>query len=494
MGRRRRFCDLHVIITVSLCLLLGRMVSKPDRFVSQRSPMKSFLNLESALTCTNVENWATKSCLCRYCVLEGSNLFIRCHSLPVKVRESLPQHVAIEVGGTRSNVLTIRVQCLNTKTFDATSLVHGNSLLLGRTGPWGLLPPFAGLHARSIYENVIPLLHIHRLLFHDVDVRDTTLFIISRDRDINSNEAMLSYMPFLKNTPKYLNADPSPKLFESLAFGIGGRGFLTSVRYESSLRRRPKRIFNDAFWLKKLNSSLYEHSGLLIPVTDFYAQFCTYELYRRLMFGQLNIVNRRVKTYRNVLIIDRAGQQRNWPFPVASLRRAILQQVPDVSVISYDYAGKSLAEQVSVSSWADVFISMHGSNVINRIFLQNEALSIIFYPNSGCYHQSDHVDRLVYWSHYYNFTFTSDMNMRTAIEDRMCGKYGQKCCQHVTTVKAEDVAALVLSKMRQDHHCYGTYCCTFGENVNECVRAAKKFVHCETEQVDVSHPSKHTRI
>ena len=140
----------------------------------------------------------------------GEHLTVQCDSMHDGVRESLPQLVSIEVGGHYDTTLNVQLQCADAEGLNVSSYryITRSSVLLGRTGPWGNRPPFAGLHARTIYQNVIPVLYL--TLLATADVEDTRLFISGRNSQQKSNNAMLEYFPVFRTIPEYLKVQHEP--------------------------------------------------------------------------------------------------------------------------------------------------------------------------------------------------------------------------------------------------------------------------------------------
>tara|TARA_B110000008_G_scaffold278273_1_gene321619 strand:- start:457 stop:1659 length:1203 start_codon:yes stop_codon:yes gene_type:complete len=381
----------------------------------------------------------------------------------------LPTKVMLDVGGHFEEPLSVELICMPSNPRglgdDITNL-PGNTFLLGRTGSWGLQKPFSGLHARTVYDNIIPMFSVLLEYLNEDEVRQTNVLVASRSEDKVSKNAYLNYFHFLESEPIFLEDLKVPVQFGSLFFGVSGMGYFSSFRHKSSLGKRDRKELDKTFWLKTLGSGMFEHSGLVVPVSDFYMHFQAYQVYRNFMYELYEISLRRVRGFHKILIIDRPGLDREWPFEVDSLKQELAHRIPDSEILVYDYADKTLKEQATTTSWADVFLSVQGSGTVNRIFLQNEALSILFYPNSKCYHQSDHVERMVHWSHYVNYTFSS--NMSVASEDLSCGIYGQPCCRTATAVAPDIVADIIISEMQKERNCVKGYCCTFGEGSDDC--------------------------
>jgi len=382
------------------------------------------------------------------------------------------------------------------------------TLVLGRLGPWGPAPPWAGLHARSVYDNIMPMLNA----LSEAGVRLGTgaggaasgglaaasgeplqLLVLNSPADRGSFALFSIYLRFLGARVEALALDDGRcRAFSGkLIFGLGGRGFMSYRSHPHTVSARLFASLDWEFWLARhpprCRGLLW--GQLCLPAAELHSRLRGFALYRSGMYAWAGLpasalrapgaalAQRRLR----VMLIDRgrgAATGRRWPFALTELRALLLRALPPASVRVVDYASLSLKEQVRVTAWADVWVSLHGSNIVNRLFLRNGALAFVLYPSSTCYHQSDHVDRGVFWVPMLNFTLP--LSDAPPAANFSCGVYGQPCCeatQPTTALRLATVVARTLIKHHSDleRGCTEQYCCAYAEDAAECAQVARTF-------------------
>lgn len=453
----------------------------------------------ASFACSNFLGDSLKTCKCRGCFLYNGTIYRPCQD-----NEQSTMAVRLDVGGHYNHTLNAQVSCLGhqIEMLRARAIaVTRPVFLLGRTGPWSKIKTLGikGLHARVIYDNIIPTIGAALDMgWTEDDLATAMLLYDDVPEDVDSREPFEDYWPFMITRPAHVSTVCSdrPCLLHELVFGVVGRGFhpaLAATDIEPAIFSAAK-LVQHYWFMPEAGCSGFSYAGTCLPKAYFYSAFQSYRVYRSLMFRAAQVEQRsprsqhgmscqattnyaRPSTPKRFLIVNRGtGLSRQWPFSVHTFVEALTAACDGCLLRVVDYAELNLLDQVRTTAWADVFISIHGSNIINRLFLPDGALSLIFYGSTACYRQSDHVDRMVTWSPYVALDFP--LLKQPTAPDFSCGIYGNRCCKTVEPASLTEVVAKIKETVKIPPPCAGRYCCNFFETRHECALVAQSLGLC----------------